>query len=951
MLTNIFFDIGVAIASSLAKEFLGDNWATTAISKGFDKYAENFQKALAEGKDEDEIEKLRQIGDRILERIRPVIAVEYKGDDYTAVTYEFMDSLVNSKVTGDLLVNLSLNQKLIFDHFKEENKNRKALSSFSAVELKLYWHLIELVCQELANVANIFVDFEISVLKEQLQGQRKILNLLLKLFEKTSEDDLKFEKKYCIELAKQLDKLEMFGIRRVDEITRQQSLSVAYITLDVEYKVEEDETKSKKSKKSKQKIISQDSPVEKVLKGTRRLLVVGDPGSGKTTLLRWIAIQTARKTFPSDLQEWNNNVPFFIKLRECIDIGFPELESFPSIVLKMMGGKPQNWVHMILEQGRGVVLVDGVDELPVTIRSQMLERLSQLVSIYPFSRFIVTSRPSAIKDDIWIEWKDWIENEKFQKAVLQPMSKARIDIFIDKWFQALNRTISNDEESYISPDTEGLKRLLRKRLPLYRLAANPLLCAMVCALYNESGETLPSERIQLYSECVEMLLQRRDEVRKIKIDDYPDIPFSRKNTLAQDLAWWMMQNGYSNVDFEKAERFLDQKLISIGIQDSISGKDIRRFFLERAGILAEETLGKLSFAHRTFQEYLAAKSAVAYFLLDFLLTQVRDDQWRETIILACGEARPRERGEFLRSLIEHSKTASDRNEKRGIALLALACLETCIAIEPAEIRYEVIDWAKNYFPPRDAAEAQSVAKAGDLAVNLLSYNKTLDPRILATCINSLAQIGTTPALEVISEYASDSRPAVVKAIGNAMKFFDETEYLRKVLTKAHSLVLTDIENDQFLAELINLEDFKFHSSQAFDLSRLKQLTRLRKLSIWGTRLANFTAISSLVRLTELYLYNTGIYDLVPLEELTNLVRLDVHQTNIEDLSPLSNLKKLEFLDIRGTKVIDLSPLTHLTNLKELYLDVTKDYDILPLVGLEKLTIIKRGSLIIVNADY
>lgn len=122
--------------------------------------------------------------------------------------------------------------------------------------------------------------------------------------------------------------------------------------------------------------------------------MVGDPGSGKTTLLKWFAIQTAN-AFASDAKE-NAPIPFFIRLRECIDTGLPEVENFPRQTLKMIGGKPDNWVHRILESGRGVILIDGVDEMPITSRKDLLVALSQLVSLYPLARYVITSRPAAV---------------------------------------------------------------------------------------------------------------------------------------------------------------------------------------------------------------------------------------------------------------------------------------------------------------------------------------------------------------------------------------------------------------------------------------------------------------------------------------------------------------------------------------------------------------------------
>ena len=65
--------------------------------------------------------------------------------------------------------------------------------------------------------------------------------------------------------------------------------------------------------------------------------------------------------------------------------------------------------------------------------------------------------------------------------------------------------------------------MLQKRIPLRWLAASPLLCAMMCALHHERGQSLPTNRLTLYEECVKMLLGERDKRRDIVLEEYPDL--------------------------------------------------------------------------------------------------------------------------------------------------------------------------------------------------------------------------------------------------------------------------------------------------------------------------------------------------------------------------------------------------------------------------------------------
>ena len=74
----------------------------------------------------------------------------------------------------------------------------------------------------------------------------------------------------------------------------------------------------------------------------------------------------------------------------------------------------------------------------------------------------------------------------------------------------------------------------------------------------------------------------------------------------------------------------------------MTGEQVRRFFVERTSLLREPVSQRVDFPHRTFQEYLAALAAVDASDFGLLKSKAKDDQWRETIILAAGEARPKE---------------------------------------------------------------------------------------------------------------------------------------------------------------------------------------------------------------------------------------------------------------------------------------------------------------------
>jgi hypothetical protein len=179
---------------------------------------------------------------------------------------------------------------------------------------------------------------------------------------------------------------------------------------------------------------------EGVLGRSPRTLVVGQAGSGKTTLLQWLAVRAARGDFTGSLTSWNDTVPFFIPLRRYVNRSLPAPEEFPLAVGRNLAHEmPPGWVHGLLRAGRALVLVDGVDEMPEGQRDQVRAWLDDLTGSFRDARYVVTSRPTAIREG-------WLEGLEFAATELQPMSTADVTEFIHQWHQAVAAEILDPSE-------------------------------------------------------------------------------------------------------------------------------------------------------------------------------------------------------------------------------------------------------------------------------------------------------------------------------------------------------------------------------------------------------------------------------------------------------------------------------------------------------------------------
>src|SRR5207244_1865855 len=126
-------------------------------------------------------------------------------------------------------------------------------------------------------------------------------------------------------------------------------------------------------------------------------------------------VSCAKRTFTGPLSDLNDAVPFFVQLRRFLERDLPNPSQFLDYAAQpLVGALPGGWVERRLQSGDAVVLIDGVDELPEESRDVAREWLRQLCDAYPDARYVVTSRPAAIREG-------WLDYEEFSVSDLQPM--------------------------------------------------------------------------------------------------------------------------------------------------------------------------------------------------------------------------------------------------------------------------------------------------------------------------------------------------------------------------------------------------------------------------------------------------------------------------------------------------------------------------------------------------
>ncbi|MFJ3877372.1 NACHT domain-containing protein [Streptomyces sp. NPDC090077] len=639
-------------------------------------------------------------------------------------------------------------------------------------------------------------------------------------------------------------------------------------------------------------------PADQALANTPRVLLRGEAGSGKTTLVQWLAVAAARQDLPPQMAYLDDRIPFVLPLRTLTRHGerLPEPRDFLTAAGCPLGGsQPDGWAHRVLATGRGLVLIDGIDEVPERERERARTWLRDLMDLYDGdNRWLVTSRPSAVG-------MDWLEEEGFTEMTLSAMGPAEIATFIRRWHAAARQ--GTDKDTELEAYESQLLSAVRLKPDLGRLATNPLMCGLICALHRDRRGYLPHGRKDLYEAALSMLLSRRDRERDMRLPDLREEP---QLDLLQRLAYWLIKNGRTEMDRSRAEDIIARALPAVPEAAALGEAPVVfEHFLQRSGLLREPAPGTVDFVHRTFQDFLGARAAVEDGDFGLLTAHADDDQWEDVIRMAVALARPAERVTIFRDLLALGDGSSHRRTQARVYLLAAACLEQATRLAP-ETRAEVEARTATLIPPSGYEEARALAEVGPLILDLLPGPEGLDGDPAHHVVIAASHVASEAAVPFLARFARHASVNVRSQLVWAWSRFGSAAYADAVIAGLDPTdLMYTVQSDEQLSELERLgvrpdrldvrSNVSGEALAAFigrcspsvillngatlhDLDFLRGQAALESLSIRGCReLANFSGLNGL-----------------PLRHLViETPRAD------PDLRAISGLSKLESLRVDG----------------------------------------------------
>ncbi|MET4669975.1 hypothetical protein ABID94_002843 [Streptomyces sp. PvR018] len=748
--------------------------------------------------------------------------------------------------------------------------------------------------------------------------------------------DLRYEAEYAQALGVAYRHTKIFGL---DELSRHDSewdLDTAYLSLEAQA---QDRTAPGPPLPHRIDALLTDRP---------RVLLRGEAGAGKTTLLWWLAAHASARTLDDDLAPLNGLVPFVVPLRTLRARGgtFPGPAELSGAAGLVVDTAPEGWASRVLESGRALLLVDGLDEVPQEDREQAHDWLSQLLARSPETRCVATVRPLAVEPD-------WLRSEGFAELRLLPMRNEDIQAFVTSWHRAA-RLSEEDDTDRLDALEQDLSRQFDQNPTLRDLARTPLLCAVICALHRRRDGLLPETRWKLYRSALEMLLGHRDQRRRIGDPEGIDLSVEEHTQLLQRIAVWLVREGQSEFTREQALRQLGRALTGMErVSAQGSPERILTHLLNRSGLLQENADATYQFIHRTFQDYLAAKELIEDDHVNELLRHAEEETWQDIILLAAGHCGRHELALLVAGLLDageaHKEGAADR---AALHVLAALCEQHAAWLDGG-VRERVRLCVAALFPPGRSRTVRTLARLGPAALVNVPAPETFEPNSdqAERLVDLIGHVGGPEALPLATAWAL-VHPGLAPSFAGWWANFPARQYAEEVL--AHTdlsqaiLVIQDRIQARLLPGLTSARSIMLGPTLTdTDLQAAMAGGQVESLIIsYNHLISDLTLLRpSAHRMNHLHLLDcAAVRDPAPLAELTVLTSLVLGFSDAlpEALSVVQTLPSLQRLRLEGLRLNRLSEVPPHSTVSTLKVSFLKEAVFDGLEAWESLTTLEVG---------
>lgn len=312
------------------------------------------------------------------------------------------------------------------------------------------------------------------------------------------------------------------------------------------------------------------------------VIISGTGGLGKSMMMRHFLLSSANEYQQTQI------IPLFVRLKNY-DTHYKDVVDFiQEEISPLWPNISVAELSTYLDEGRMLILLDGLDEINNTLSNAFQNNFSKFISRYPKNQYILSSRP----------YSNFSAFSRFTIFTLCPFTKQQGLELIDKLhFREDNPEIKQKFRK------EFDKKLFYSHLGF---SDNPLLLTIMLMTYEEFAE-VPSKMHLFYQEAYTVMSKKHDASKGgykraletgVSVDDFADIFARFCATTYKDqkyeFSWFEMDSYY---------RSLKDKYFSL------REKSVSDFITDVCNNLCLMYIDgdKYSFVHRSFQEYFCAR--------------------------------------------------------------------------------------------------------------------------------------------------------------------------------------------------------------------------------------------------------------------------------------------------------------------------------------------------------
>jgi hypothetical protein len=355
---------------------------------------------------------------------------------------------------------------------------------------------------------------------------------------------------------------------------------------------------------------------------TETLMIFGGLGAGKTIFLKRLAILCNQGEL------LKTHIPIFISLKEWAEVA--EKIEFLDFVGELFS-QPINTLRTLLKAGRGLILLDGLDQVPKKDHNQILSGIKKITTLNRENHIVITSRTSAQisrRKDVF---------QAFTEVEIPTFSSSQIQKFANKWFLARKPECVDENGKSIAGG--WFLEELNDRKNIKDLVKNPLLLTSSCLDFEQLA-SFPKRHTEIYERFLQILLSQWNNEWGIEGDSvHGNLSVELKKQLLGHLAFVTFEKGiyFQNYVAKQEIRIYTQNLPNSRSIDS--GEFLQGIIVEN-GLLKECSGLNYSFSHTTFHEYFVARnivdqssSAKYEIALSQLMNNIGKKRWSEIFLL------------------------------------------------------------------------------------------------------------------------------------------------------------------------------------------------------------------------------------------------------------------------------------------------------------------------------